>query len=1163
MRDLRLINKAALMQPNSLEEPNSWVGHLPFAAWLIDQMSPQIFVELGTHSGNSYFSFCQSVHENGLSTRCYAVDTWSGDEQASFYSESVFEQVQQHNSEHYSNFSSLLRLTFDEAVSCFADGSINMLHIDGFHTYAAVRHDFDTWRVKLAPGAIVLFHDTNVHESNFGVWQLWEELKDQYPNHLEFFHSNGLGVLQLEPLIDDTELSWLQPSSYQRIFIDYFSALGARQLERLELKPLRGAVAVYQQEVPKLETQIRNFDSTISQRDEKILQLNNTISHQHEKILQLNNVASQLNHSIDSISQQSKNFSKDVEERTREITMMLNSKSWKITKPLRSINHHCYQFKLKVTKHLTFTPWLLSPKKLIQQLLVGKNKSVLPKGFDPEAYLILNPDVAEIGADPVTHYLSCGYNEGRLFSLPKLHGYHRLKDDRETILIVSHEASRTGAPILTFNLVQHFVQYYNVMTLLLGDGPLFDDFNRTGSAVMVVPQKNGAHGMIDYLTKRIAFKYAIVNSIESRYVLPSLNTHQIPTITLIHEFASYVRPETAFRDAFYWSGDVVFSTQMTLQDAINHTPELSRRPPHVLPQGRCLLPVAEVSQQQLTKEQKRICQMLRPADSDDNTVVIIGAGFVDIRKGVDLFIETAARIIRRVRQQQETTCAPITYRFVWVGKGYDPEVDTRYSVYLSDQMNRSGVKDYIHFIGETIAMQTAYEQADIFFLSSRLDPLPNVAIDAMYSGKPVLCFDNTTGIVEFLKNNDLGDSCVAAYLDVDDMANKVTYLANHPQQRQQIGQKSQRAAQTYFNMEAYVTQLEKIAQQSCKQRQQENDDIQTIKSSNSLHAHFFCPPSRPTKDIDLLIHAYTRAWSCGIGCRKPYPGFHPGIYLEQHGVTQQGIDPYADYLRCNKPQGDWNYPVISAAKTCQQTPAKHQRVALHLHVYYPELLGEIISRLTRNRIRPDLYISITDEGMRLQVEQQLRDYSGVVAQICQVPNLGRDIGPLLTTFGETLTANYDIIGHLHTKKSVDLNDTTLGQNWYNFLLQNLLGSDTTAMADTILSAMDQDKTIGMVFPDDPNVCGWGANQSIAATLSQRMGLPRLPEQFNFPIGTMFWARISALQPFVQLQLDWSDYPQEPLPQDGTILHALERLFAVSLIATTQHIATTHVPGVTR
>ena len=189
--------ETASFSPDLLQKPTGWIGHLPFADWLIRELSPKLFVELGTHFGHSYLAFCQAVAENKTKTQCYSVDTWQGDEHAGFYGDDVFVVLQEQNQKRYSEFSKLMRMSFDDAVAYFSDASIDLLHIDGLHTYEEVRHDFETWLPKLAPGAVVLFHDTAVRERNFGVWKLWEELQVKYPNNLEFSHSHGLGVLQL------------------------------------------------------------------------------------------------------------------------------------------------------------------------------------------------------------------------------------------------------------------------------------------------------------------------------------------------------------------------------------------------------------------------------------------------------------------------------------------------------------------------------------------------------------------------------------------------------------------------------------------------------------------------------------------------------------------------------------------------------------------------------------------------------------------------------------------------------------------------------------------------------------------------------------------------------------------------------------------------------
>src|SRR4030042_870815 len=173
--------EAAYFRPLRLESSDPWVGHTPFAAWLIQSTKHSVFVELGTFAGNSYLAFCQAVQKGKLSTRCYAVDTWEGDIHGGCYGEDIFLKLNEYHESHYSSFSRLMRMTFDQAVTYFGDGSIELLHIDGLHTYEAVKHDFTTWLPKLAPHAVVIFHDTNVRERDFGIWKFWQELCRQYP----------------------------------------------------------------------------------------------------------------------------------------------------------------------------------------------------------------------------------------------------------------------------------------------------------------------------------------------------------------------------------------------------------------------------------------------------------------------------------------------------------------------------------------------------------------------------------------------------------------------------------------------------------------------------------------------------------------------------------------------------------------------------------------------------------------------------------------------------------------------------------------------------------------------------------------------------------------------------------------------------------------------
>ena len=196
-----VLSEASFMVPTYFGA-STWVQHAPFAFFLIEAVKPRSYVELGSHNGYSYFAVCQAVKTYDLHTRCFAVDTWQGDEHAGFYDTSVFGTVESYQAANYAAFSELKRMTFDEALLHFEDGSIDILHIDGRHFYEDVRHDFLSWLPKLSDSGIVLIHDTQVRDKGFGVYRLWAEIVSTYPT-FEFHHGHGLGVVAIGQNIPD------------------------------------------------------------------------------------------------------------------------------------------------------------------------------------------------------------------------------------------------------------------------------------------------------------------------------------------------------------------------------------------------------------------------------------------------------------------------------------------------------------------------------------------------------------------------------------------------------------------------------------------------------------------------------------------------------------------------------------------------------------------------------------------------------------------------------------------------------------------------------------------------------------------------------------------------------------------------------------------------
>lgn len=265
------------------------------------------------------------------------------------------------------------------------------------------------------------------------------------------------------------------------------------------------------------------------------------------------------------------------------------------------------------------------------------------------------------------------------------------------------------------------------------------------------------------------------------------------------------------------------------------------------------------------------------------------------------------------------------------------------------------------------------------------------------------------------------------------------------------------------------------------------------------------------------------------------------IFYKLFGGVFKNTASYQQWAAVNARAGKRGKVKVNAAELKKFTFSG--KIAIHLHLFYIDLLDEFVDYFKNMPYAFDLYISVMNQSEEELIRKKTADILNVGQVVVrQVKNRGRDVSPLVSVFGQELL-KYDYFCHVHSKKSLFTGNEQM--DWRKHLMNHLFGSEY--LLKSIFYWFENGEKIGMIYPETYfGMPYWGhtwlQNAGARDELFQRIGLTYCQEEkyIDYPMGTMFWARTDALRQFFEAKIGVSEFPEEKGQTDGTIAHAFER-----------------------
>ena len=364
---------------------------------------------------------------------------------------------------------------------------------------------------------------------------------------------------------------------------------------------------------------------------------------------------------------------------------------------------------------------------------------------------------------------------------------------RPVVLLVTHSTSRTGGPLLALDIVRRLTRDHNAQCAVIyaNPGPLLDDFAEV-SWLIDGQQLNPWGAPTSYgrtimrMLEKAPDRMAICNTAPTWYFARWIRRFGWRTLSLVHDFAT-----NSPKDDYHLvaeSPDLLVYPCEAMRKVACDWADLPQDHGVVHPQGL----IRESFLDGLNDKARK--SFREKLGLDDDAIIVLGCGSLELRKGPELFLLSALAALRNGLDPR--------VHFVWIGSGADTYLDPTF--WCPRDAARAGISDRLHFTGEVDDTEEAFRASDLYLLTSREDPFPCVVHEAMACGMPVACFQDSGGTPSML---DAGGGTVVPFGDVNAMAATVHEWTSDVSRCRSIGQQAREIVRDRYSMERYVRWL--------------------------------------------------------------------------------------------------------------------------------------------------------------------------------------------------------------------------------------------------------------------------------------------------------------------------------------------------------------------